>query len=148
MQKITHKYNHEHQGEIAGRTGNHLGIRKIDRIYDKRRNQLVLMVKSSQMLDSDINAFVKGNYLVLEASSPLNYNKPLRTHLMVDEGPDNYEEDVSVISFSEIRLKPGYHYSVISCQLMNLGLIKIILNYTPSLFQTDHIKNFKKRNRK
>ena len=147
LQQIMHHYNFPEQpGKIEHKSENHLGIRKIDRIYDSHREQLILMVKSNPLLEKEIEAFVKGSKLILEASCPLDYNKPVHTHLLDGERPDQYDNNVTIIGFSEIKLKPGYHYSLISCQLMKPGLIKVILKYTPNLFHKDSVKNLKKNN--
>jgi len=148
VKQIMHQHIFEHPGEISHGSSNLLGIQRIDRIYDKKRNQLILMVNSHEMLDAEVNAFLKGYNLLLEASYLLNYSRPFRVHLMDNGVFDNDENDVSVIGFSEIKLKPGYRYTVMSCQLLNPRLIKVILKYTPTFIRKDYIKNAKKRNRR
>ena len=138
----------EHVADQMLRTHNSLGIRKIDRIYDKNRNQLILMVNTSEMLDRDLNAFLKHNSLILEAPIQMDYNRPFRTHLTGDELLPDGEIDISLIGFAEIKLKPGYHYTVMSCQLINPTLVKIILNSRVTFIETNHVKTINSKRRK
>ena len=114
---------------------NYLGIKKIDRIYDNNSHQLVLLVSTKDMLGKEVNAILKGSNLILEAPYEMETNRPLRTHLIGREFLRDYENEVSVIGFSEIKLKPGYHYQVLSCQLINPNLVKILLQ---SKFSFNH----------
>lgn len=117
-----------------------LRIKNIDRIYDKQKNRLILMINASEMLDHEVNVFLKENSLVLEAPHQLDYNRPIRTHLIGKDPVYDAENDDSTIGFSEVRLKPGYHYSVLSCQLINPTLIKIILNSSVSIHPSNSNK--------
>ena len=108
-------------------TRNYLKIKNVDRRYDTTRDQLVLMISTGEFLDREVNAFLKDNSLVLEAPCQLDYTRPYRTHLIGNRVLSNYENEVSLIAFSEIRLKPGYHYSILSQQLINPYLMKVVL---------------------
>lgn len=108
-------------------TRNYLRIKKVDRRYDPGKDQLVLMVSTGELLDEDVNVFLKDNSLVLEAPYHLDYTRPYRAHLVGNRVLNNYENEVSLIAFSEIKLKPGYHYSILSQQLINPYLMKVIL---------------------
>jgi hypothetical protein len=108
-------------------TRNYLKINRVDRKYDPGKNHLVLMVSTGEFLDEDVNVFLKDNSLVLEAPYHLDYTRPYRAHLVGNRVLNNYENEVSLIAFSEIKLKPGFHYSIQSHDLINPYLMKIIL---------------------
>ena len=129
--------------DLSKRNNNNLGIRKIDRIYDKYRDQLILMVNTREMLGREVNAFLKGNDLIMEAPFQLDYNKPYRRHLIGKDILYESEIDVSLIGFARIKLKPGYHYTVLSCQLINPNLVKIILHSRISFINPNEYKNHK-----
>ena len=130
----------EKMTDLSKRTSNNLGIKKIDRVYDKYKDQLILMVNTREMLGREVNAFLKGNNLILEAPFQLDYNKPYRKHLIGKDLLYESEIDVSLIGFSKIKLKPGYHYTVLSCQLINPTLVKIILYSRISFINSNHFK--------
>lgn len=109
------------------RTHNNLSISKIDRHYNRNTQKMVLLVSTKEMIENDVNAFIKGNKLVVEAFIQLDFNKPYRTHLPGSEFANN-ELGVSLIGFSEIRLKKGYQYTVASCRKINAMLIEVILS--------------------
>ena len=134
--------------DLSKRNNNNLGIRKIDRIYDKYRDQLILMVNTREMLGREVNAFLKGNDLIMEAPFQLDYNKPYRRHLIGKDILYESEIDVSLIGFARIKLKPGYHYSVLSYQLINPTLIKIILKSSVALHQSNRNQTVKNKRRK
>jgi hypothetical protein len=108
---------------------NQLGISRIDRITDKHRNNLILLLESNRFLGSEFNALLKDSNLILEASLEPEYEKPIHTHLVAKEILADYEKVDPMIGFTEIRLNPVFDYSVVSCQVMNPGLIKIVLSY-------------------
>jgi hypothetical protein len=141
MNNIMHHSISDHVADQMIRTHNSLGIKKIDRIYDKNRNQLILMVNTHEMLDRELNTFLKHNNLILEAPIQMDYNRPFRTHLAGDDLRPDGGIDISLIGFAEIKLKPGYHYTVMSCQLINPTLVKIILNSRISFTANNHSKH-------
>jgi len=117
---------------VTGR--NQLGIEKIDFIRDKRENLLILMMTVKSRTFNDIYSFIKGTKLIVESSVPLNINTdclPLRTHLIDREICNEAFEGTQHIGFSEIRLKQGYKYKVLSSGFMSQQLIKIVLSYKP-----------------
>jgi hypothetical protein len=111
------------------KTHNQLGISRIDRITDKHRNNLILLLESNQFLGEDFNALLKDGNLILEASLDPEYEKPIRTHLVEREILYDQDSMDPTIGFTEIKLNPVFQYSVLSCQVMNPGLIKIVLSY-------------------
>jgi hypothetical protein len=112
-------------------SANTLGIRNTNFIWDRKRQQLVLIIETDQMDSQDINAFLKGNSVILEAPLMSSYNKPFRTHLVKQKNDDDFEEDLMVIGFSEVKLKPGYIYHLISCQAIDSKILKVILGFRP-----------------
>lgn len=110
--------------------GNSLGIRKTNYIWDRKKQQLVILMETSQLINQEVRAILKGNRLILEAPLTSSYNKPFRTHLIEKEMKDEFEDGLMVIGFSELKLKFGYHYNLISCQALDPNLIKIILGFT------------------
>lgn len=82
------------------------------------------------MINREIKAILKGNRLILEAPLISSYNKPFRTHLIGREIRNEFEEGLTVIGFSELKLKSGYNYHLISCQAIDSKLIKVILGFT------------------
>jgi len=148
---MNHRMYQNMSEQAAGQMGNnrdHLKIKKIDRVYDRNRDQLILMVSAGEMLDREVNVFLKENCLVLEAPHQLEYNKPFRTHLMDKETRYDTEMEDSPIGFSEVKLKPGYHYTLLSYQLINPTLLKIILKSNVSNRQSSHKKPLKNKHRK
>jgi len=109
---------------------------------------LILMVSTREMLDREVSAFLKGDRLILEAPIQLDYNKPFRTNFQHGNRMLDGEKDMSLIGFSEITLKPGYHYSVLSCQLSNPTLVKIILESRFSFHKSPHLTTKKSKRRK
>ena len=110
---------------------NPLGIGNPNFIWDRNRNQLIILVQTSQMIGREINALLNGSRLILEAPMVTSYDKPLRTHLLGRENMNEFEESLMEIGFSEIKLKNGYKYSLISCQVIDPNLIKVILGFRP-----------------
>ena len=43
---------------------------------------------------------------------------------------DEFEDGFMVIGFSEVKLKYGYQYHLISCQAIDSKMIKVILGFT------------------
>lgn len=133
MKQINHQRSFEHLNYNLIKSQNHLRIRKVKKINEKVKEQLILLVDTDEIIDNQVNAFIKGNILILEAPYQLYDSKPLRTHLLDREKDGDLEEEVSVIGFSQIQLKKGFHYEVQSCQLINPGLVKVILRYKRSM---------------
>ncbi len=114
------------------KSNNHLGIQKIDLIRDQKKSQFILLMESPYTLIGEVQALMKGPNLILEAAFEPDYGKPFRIHLAGREYNPYYEYDDSVIGFSEIKLNPGYNYRIVSSEIVNSGLIKIILRYRSS----------------
>jgi len=112
------------------RENDQLGIDKIDFISDRRKNLLILLITGNGLVNNEINVFLKGSKLILESSVPFYNNDyvPVRTHLVGRDIINEALEGGQYIGFAEINLKQGFHYEVLSYQVMNPGLFKIILS--------------------
>ena len=120
---------------------NQLEISRMDSITDKYRNNLILVLESDRFLGSDFNALLKESNLILEASLEPDYGKPMRTHLVDREIIGDFDEADPTIGFTEIKLNPVYHYSVVSSQVMHPGLIKIVLRYKSTKGKNNHVNS-------
>ncbi len=109
-----------------------LGIVHTDSLWDNNRKQIVYIIKTGQMVTREIEVSLKGNMMILEAPLVASYDKPFRTHKVGKELRNEVEEGLTVIGFSEFKLKPGYHYTVMSSQVINPNLIKVILGFRPT----------------
>jgi len=109
---------------------NALGIGNLTFIWDHNKNQLILIMDTDRVINSDINASLKGNRLILEAPLISYGDTPFRTHLMGNKYSDEFEEELTVIGFSEVKLKYGYHYHLISCQVTEPKIIKVVLGFS------------------
>lgn len=144
MQNHVSGNNQEHMTEER----QNMAIKKIDQIYDKRNDRLILMVSTKEMLEGEVKAFLKENTLILEAPIIRDYIKPVHTHLIDSEFLSKFDEEASLIAFSEVKLKPGYYYLIQSCQLVNSRLVKIILKSEFSFHKTKNLNNLKIKSRK
>lgn len=109
---------------------NSLGIGNLSFIWDQGKKQLVLIMDTNQKISNEVRALLKGNRLTLEAPLISAYNKPFRTHLLGQDSRHEIEDGFTVIGFSEVKLKYGYHYHLISCQVINPNMIKVILGFS------------------
>ena len=108
-----------------------LDIVQTESLWDKHRKQIVYIIKTNQMVIGEIDVRLEGNIMTLEASQVSSYDKPLRTHNVGKENRNEIEEGLSGISFSEFNLKPGYQYALISSQLINPNLVRVVLGFKP-----------------
>ncbi len=99
---------------------------------------MVIFLESSLFQDRGVYALIQGNNLIIEASRSLDYTKPVRTHLIEEKTFTDSENDGLEIAFSEIQLSPGYRYSIISYQIINPGLLKVILDFRPGKNKMNH----------
>lgn len=127
---ITYKPSSEQLRHQFLKSGNSLGIGNLTFIWDQKKKQVVLLMDTNQLINNEIKALLKGNSLILEAPRISSYNKPFRTHLMGPEFRDEFEEGFTVIGFSEVKLKYGYHYHLISCQAIDPNIIKVVLGFS------------------
>jgi hypothetical protein len=135
-QTVMYKNNYEYHPSFQAwshpysKSGNSLGIGNITFNWDHAKKQLILNVETRRKMSSDIKAVLKGNRLTFEAPLVYNYNKPLRTHLIGSETREEFEDGFTVVAQSQIRLKHGYHYHLISCQVHDPNRIQAVLGFT------------------
>lgn len=108
---------------------NELEISRIDYLKDTQRGQLVIFLESTLLFEQEVNALVQENNLIIEALRSLEFGKPFRTHLVDNQLLSDQEKGVLTIGFSEVQLKRGFRYTVLSCQMINPGLLKVILSF-------------------
>jgi hypothetical protein len=113
------------------RSQNELQINRIEYLNDSQRDRLVILLESDKPLDREVNAFLKNDHLILEASRPLNIEKPMRAHLIEQNFLAGRAPESMEIGFSELILNHDFKYYVVSCQLVNPLLIKVILDFNP-----------------
>ncbi len=101
--------------------GNSLGIMHTESYWDKNRKQIVYIIKTSQMVAKKIDVNLKDNMVTLEAPLVSANDKTYGTG----------EEGLTVTGFSEFRLKPGYLYTLVSSQVINPNLIRVVLGFKP-----------------
>jgi hypothetical protein len=139
--QISNRQSSEPLGCRVIKSHNQLGISRIDRITDKHRKNLILILESDRSLGTDFNALLRESNLILEAPLEPEYDKPFHTHLVGREILDDEEEVDPLIGFTEIRLNPVFYYSVQSCQVMHPGLIKVVLKYNPNKKKNNHFNS-------
>ena len=108
---------------------NELEISRIDYLKDTQRGQLVIFLESTLLFEQEVNALVHENNLIIEALRSSEFGKPFRTHLVDNQLLSGQEKGVLTIGFSEVQLKRGFRYTVLSCQMINPGLLKVILSF-------------------
>jgi hypothetical protein len=114
------------------RSQNELQINRIEYLNDSLRDRLVILLESELPLDPEVNAFLKNDHLILEASRSMSYERPLRTHLITEDYLSGRVPERMEIGFSELVLNHDFKYNVVSCQLINPTLLKVILEFKPS----------------
>lgn len=120
---------------------NDLKISRIDYLKDTQRGQLVIFLESDLLYDREVNALLQENNLIIEAPRSLEYEKPFKTHLIDKESLSDYEKGVLAIGFSEVHLNRGFRYTIFSCQMINPGLLKVILSFHPVIKNSKNIIN-------
>ena len=108
---------------------NDLEISRIDYLKDTQRNQLVIFLESDLLFEHELNAFMQGNNLIIEAPRSLEYEKPCKTHLIDKESLSDTEKGGLEIGFTEVHLKPGCSYGILSYKMIQPGLVKVILSF-------------------
>ena len=109
---------------------NDLEISRTDYLMDMKKNQLVIFLESDLLFDLEaVNVLIQGNNLIVEAPRSMEYEQPFRVHLIDREYLLQQEKGILEIGFSEVRLKPGFSYSVLSFKMINPGLLKVILSF-------------------
>ena len=109
-----------------------IGIDTATFIWNHARNELIIMVETSERVGSGIDVLIKGDKLILEILRESSYNKPVRSHLLRKENRDEFEEGLIDTHFSEIQLNAGYKFSVVSSRVMEANLVKVVLGFRPT----------------
>lgn len=128
---LTYRTSSEPLNYRISRSRNPLGIGKTNFIWDRQRQQLVLILESNQMFSQEAKAFLRENRLILEAPLISSFDKPFRTHLIERKVREEFEMGIMETGIAEVMLKPGYQYSLLSFQVIDPSLIKVILGYRP-----------------
>jgi hypothetical protein len=110
---------------------NELQIKRIEYLNGKFKDQWILLLESDVPMDQDVNAFIKEDTLIIEAPHSLEFEKPFRTHLFESDSLSESERGGLEIMFSELKLNQGFKYEIVSFQVINSRLIKIILSFQP-----------------
>jgi hypothetical protein len=112
-------------------SGNSLGIMHTESYWDKNRKQIVYIIKTSQMVAKKIDVNLKDDMVTLEAPLVSSFDKVSRTEKVGKKMGSDEEEGLTVTGFSEFRLKPGYQYTLLSSQVINPNLIRVVLGFKP-----------------
>ncbi len=108
---------------------NDLNIDRVEYIRDYQREQLVILIECDLRLNTEVNAFIQEDKLIIESFHSTEYSKPFKTHLMKKETLADYEKGEAEVEFSEVQLNLGFKYSMLSCQMIKDSLIKVILSF-------------------
>ncbi|MDX2430385.1 MAG: hypothetical protein QNK35_05590 [Bacteroides sp.] len=125
----TYKPSWEVPGKQFSKPGNSLGIGNLTYIWNPERMQVTILMDVSESISKDIKPILKGNRVILEAALISSFDKPFKTHLLGQQSREELEDEFTVIGFSEVSLRYGYHFSLISCQAIEPKMIKLILGY-------------------
>ena len=108
---------------------NDLNIGRVEYIRDYQREQLVMLIECDLRFNTEVNAFIQEGKLIIESFHSTEYIKPFKTHLIKKETLADYEKGEAEVEFSEVHLNNGFKYSMLSCQMIKDGLIKVILSF-------------------
>lgn len=128
---ISHRASAERVSPQFLTSGNSLGIVHTESYWDKNRKQIVYIIKTNQIVSSEIDVRLKDNYIHLEAPLFSSMVKPLTKKKAGKEMVSEFEEGSTGIGYAELRLKPGYQYTLISSQLINPRLVKVVIGFKP-----------------
>ena len=113
----------------ARKSRNDLNIGRVEYIRNYQREQLVILIECDLRLNTGVNAFIQEEKLIIESFHSSEYSKPFKTHLIKKETLADFEKGEAEVEFSEVHLKHGFKYSMLSCQMIKGGLIKVILSF-------------------
>jgi hypothetical protein len=112
-------------------TDHAMGIGRVNFVWDQQRSQLILLLESDQMFNREASPLIRDNRLILNAPFLSYLERPIHTHLIDRDIREEVELGVPDNGFTEIKLKTGYAYSVVSCTLTDPYMLKVILRYRP-----------------
>jgi len=113
----------------ARKSRNDLNIGRVEYIRNYQREQLVILIECDLRLNTEVNAFIQEDKLIIESFHSREYSKPFKTHLIKKETLGDFEKGEAEVEFSEVHLNHGFKYSMLSCQMIKDGLIKVILSF-------------------
>jgi hypothetical protein len=128
-QSIYHPYQTDAKYCQVIKSRNDLQINRIDSFKDTEKGRLVIFLESDLLSGHEVNAFLQGLNLIIEAPRPMEYEKPFRMHLIEADALSDYEKGGNEVGFSEVHLNHGFSYSLFSYRMITPGLLKIILNF-------------------
>lgn len=108
---------------------NDLNIGRVEYIRNYQREQLVILIECNLRLNTEVNAFIQEDKLIIESFHSTEYNKPFKSHLIKKEILADFEKGEAEVKFSEVQLNLGYKYSMLSCQMIKDSLVKVILSF-------------------
>lgn len=97
----------------VSKTKNPLGIVEVNFIWDQHKKQLNIIMKSDRSFKKELGASIKGNSLVLTEK---------QTGIGMEVEPMKF-------LFSDVELKIGYEYDIISSEIIDPSLFKVTLAY-------------------
>lgn len=97
----------------VSKTKNPLGIVEVNFIWDQYKKHLNIIMKSDQSFIREINTSIKGHSLVLTEQ---------QTGVGMEVEPMKF-------LFSDVELKTGYEYIIISSEIIDPSLFKVTLAY-------------------
>ena len=107
---------------------NDFNIGRVEYIRDYQREQLAVLIECDLRFKTQVNAFIQEGKLIIESFHSMEYIKPFKTHLIRKETLADFEKGEAEVEFSEVHLNHGFKYSMLSCQMIKDGLIKVILS--------------------
>ena len=108
---------------------NDLNIGRVEYIRNYQREQLVILIECDLRLNTEVNAFIQEDKLIIESFHSTEYNKPFKSHLIKKEILADFEKGEAEVKFSEVQLNLGFKYSMLSCQMIKDSLVKVILSF-------------------
>lgn len=97
----------------VSKTKNPLGIVEVNFIWDQHKKHLNIIMKSDRSFKNELSASINGNSLVL--------TEP-QTGIGMEVEPMKF-------LFSDVELKIGYEYLIISSEVIDPSLFKVTLAY-------------------
>ena len=113
----------------ARKSRNDLNIGRVEYIRNYQREQLVILIECDLRLNTEVNAFIQEDKLIIESFHSTEYNKPFKAHLIKKETLADFEKGEADVKFSEVQLNLGFKYSMLACQMIKDSLIKVILSF-------------------
>jgi hypothetical protein len=108
---------------------NELQLNRIDYIKNTQQNQVVIYLERDLLSGQEVNAFMQYMNLVIEAPRLLEYERPVRRHLIEDKTLSDDETEIYQIGFSEVALNRDFSYNIVACRIISPGLLKINLSF-------------------